>query len=76
MSVIKESFYEATFKVEEEFESAEVAANTNTPSDNSKILIQNIKLEKTRIKLNNDKELENATIEQHSKIVPKAETSS
>ena len=56
MSVIKESFYEATFKVEEEFESAEVAANTNTPSDNSKILIQNIKLEKTRIKLNNDKE--------------------
>ena len=56
MRVTKESFYEATFKVEEEFESAEVAANTNTPSDNSKILIQNIKLEKTRIKLNNDKE--------------------
>ena len=54
--VTKESFYEATFKVEEEFESAEIAANTNTPSDNSKILIQNIKLEKTRIKLNNDKE--------------------
>ena len=54
--VTKESFYEATFKVEEEFESAELAANTNTPSDNSKILIQNIKLEKTRIKLNNDKE--------------------
>ena len=56
MRVTKESFYEATFKVEEEFESAEVAANTNTPSDNGKILIQNIKLEKTRIKLNNDKE--------------------
>ena len=56
MKVTKESFYEATFKVEEEFESAELAANTNTPSDNSKILIQNIKLEKTRIKLNNDKE--------------------
>ena len=73
MSVIKESFYEATFKVEEEFESAEVAANTNTPSDNSKILIQNIKLEKTRIKLNNDKELENATIEQHSKTLSKTE---
>ena len=56
MSVIKESFYEATFKVEEEFDNAEVAAKSNTPSDNSKILIQNIKLEKTRIKLNNDKE--------------------
>ena len=56
MRVTKESFYEATFKVEEEFDNAEVAAKSNNPSDNSKILIQNIKLEKTRIKLNNDKE--------------------
>jgi hypothetical protein len=56
MRVTKESFYEATFKVEEEFDNAEVAAKSNTPSDNSKILIQDIKLEKTRIKLNNDKE--------------------
>ena len=56
MRETKESFYEATFKVEEEFDNAEVAAKSNTPSDNSKILIQNIKLEKTRIKLNNDKE--------------------
>tara|TARA_R100001198_G_scaffold47113_1_gene26252 strand:- start:232 stop:423 length:192 start_codon:yes stop_codon:yes gene_type:complete len=56
MKVTKESFYEATFKVEEEFDNAEIAAKSNTPSDNSKILIQDIKLEKTRIKLNNDKE--------------------
>ena len=56
MRVTKESFYEATFKVEEEFDNAEVAAKSNPPSDNSKILIQDIKLEKTRIKLNNDKE--------------------
>ena len=56
MKVTKESFYEATFKVEEEFDNAEVAAKSNNPSDNSKILIQDIKLEKTRIKLNNDKE--------------------
>ena len=56
MRVTKESFYEATFKVEEEFDNAEIAAKSNTPSDNSKILIQDIKLEKTRIKLNNDKE--------------------
>ena len=56
MKVTKESFYEATFKVEEEFDNAEVAAKSNTPSDNSKILIQNIKLEKTRFKLYNDKE--------------------
>ena len=56
MSVIKESFFEASFKTIEKFDNAEVAAKSNTPSDNSKILIQNIKLEKTRIKLNNDKE--------------------
>ena len=56
MRVTKESLYEATFKVEEEFDNAEIAAKSNTPSDNSKILIQDIKLEKTRIKLNNDKE--------------------
>ena len=54
--VMKESFYEASFKIEEEFESAEIAANTNTPSDNSKVFINELKLEKTRIKLNNDKE--------------------
>ena len=54
--VTKESFYEATFKVEEEFESAEIAANTNTPSDNSKVIINELKLEKTRIKLNKDRE--------------------
>ncbi len=56
MKVTKESFYEANFRVDEEFDNAEVAAKSNTPSDNSKILIQDIKLEKTRIKLNNDKE--------------------
>jgi len=60
--VIKESFYEASFRIDEEFESAEIAANTNTPSENSKVVINEIKLEKTRIKLNNDKELkENGT---------------
>tara|TARA_R100001082_G_scaffold85816_1_gene52411 strand:+ start:49 stop:240 length:192 start_codon:yes stop_codon:yes gene_type:complete len=60
--VIKESFYEASFRIDEEFESAEIAANTNTPSENSKVVINELKLEKTRIKLNNDKELkENGT---------------
>ena len=60
--VIKESFYEASFRIDEEFESAEIAANTNTPSENSKVVINEIKLEKTRIKLNNDQELkENGT---------------
>ena len=70
--VIKESFYEASFRIDEEFESAEIAANTNTPSENSKVVINELKLEKTRIKLNNDKEQEDATNEQHSQTVSEA----
>ena len=71
--VMKESFYEASFRIDEEFESAEIAANTNTPSENSKVVINELKLEKTRIKLNNDKEQEDATNEQHSQTLSKAE---
>ena len=70
--VIKESFYEASFRIDEEFESAEIAANTNTPSENSKVVINELKLEKTRIKINNDKEQEDATNEQHSQTVSEA----
>jgi len=68
MSVVKESFFEASFKTIEEFESAEIAAKTN-PSENAELKITDIKLEKSVIKTNNDKEHGNATNEQHSKIV-------
>tara|TARA_X000000368_G_C22613192_1_gene528925 strand:- start:233 stop:427 length:195 start_codon:yes stop_codon:yes gene_type:complete len=54
--VLKQSFYEASFKVDEEFESAEIAANTNTPSDNAKVTVLDLKLDKSRIKLTNDEE--------------------
>jgi len=71
MSVIKESFFEASFKTIEKFESAEIAAKTN-PSENAELKITDIKLDKSVIKTNNDKEHENATNEQHSKIVSEA----
>ena len=74
MSVIKESFFEASFKTIEEFDNAEVAAASNV-SDNAELKVMDIKLDKSLIKTNNDKEHENAT-KQHSKIVPETEQSS
>ena len=71
MSVIKESFFEASFKTIEEFDNAEVASAKLNVSDNAELTITDIKLEKSVIKTNNDKEHGNATNEQHSKIVSK-----
>ena len=68
MSVIKESFFEASFKTIEEFDNAEVAAASNV-SDNAELKVMDIKLEKSVIKTNQEKEHGNATNEQHSKIV-------
>jgi len=55
MSVVKESFFEASFKTIEKFESAEIAAKTN-PSENAELKITDIKLEKSVIKTNQEKE--------------------
>ena len=67
MSVTKESFFEASFKTIEEFDSAEVAAISNV-GENAELKIMDLKLDKSIIKTNNDKEHENAT-EQYTKIV-------
>jgi len=53
MSVVKESFFEATFKTIEKFESAEIAAKTN-PSENAELKITDIKLDKSVIKTNKE----------------------
>ena len=53
MSVFKESFFEATFKTIEKFESAEIAAKTN-PSENAELKITDIKLDKSVIKTNKE----------------------
>jgi len=76
MSVFKESFFEASFKTIEEFDSAEVASAKLNVSETANLEIIDIKLNKSLIKTNNDKELDNATNEQHSKIVPEIEQSS
>jgi len=76
MSVFKESFFEASFKTIEEFDSAEVASAKLNVSENANLEIIDIKLNKSLIKTNNDKELDNATNEQHSKTLSKAEWSS
>ena len=75
MSVFKESFFEASFKTIEKFDNAEVAASSNV-SDNAELKIMDIKLNKSLIKTNNDKEHENATNKQHSQTLSKAEWSS
>ena len=75
MSVFKESFFEASFKTIEKFDNAEVAASSNV-SDNAELKIMDIKLNKSLIKTINDKEHENATNEQHSQTLSKAEWSS
>ncbi len=50
--VIKESFYEANFRVDEEFDNAEIAAKSNSPSDNARVTVLGLKLDSSRIKLN------------------------
>jgi len=70
MSVIKESFFEASFQTKEEFDNAELAAKSDV-SDNADLTVTEIKLEKSVIKTNKDKEQTNEP-EQHSKIVPEA----
>ena len=51
-SVIKESFFEASFQTKEEFDNAEIAAKSDV-SDNAELKVTEIKLEKSVIKLNN-----------------------
>ena len=63
MSVIKESFFEASFKTIEEFDSAEVAAASNV-SDNAELKVTDIKLDKSVIKTNQEKESNDGDKEQ------------
>ena len=54
--VLKESFYEANFKVDEEFDNAEIAAKSNSPSDDAKVTVLDLKFYKSRIKLTKNEE--------------------
>ena len=48
--VMKQSFYEASIRVDEEFDNAELAAKSNKPSENAKVEVLDLNLELSRIK--------------------------
>ena len=47
--VIKTSFYDASLKIDEEFDNAKLAAESNKPSDKASVKILDLKLEMSRI---------------------------
>ena len=51
--VIKESFVEANVKIDEEFDNAKLAAESNSFGENAKVKVLDFKIEKSRIKLIN-----------------------
>ena len=54
--VTKESYFEVLCKAQEEFDNAEMAAQSNRPSENASVEILNVNVTNTKIKLNQDKE--------------------
>ena len=47
---MKESFYEASVRIDEEFDNAELAAKSNKPSENAKVEVLDFNLQLSRIK--------------------------
>ena len=47
---MKESFYEASVRIDEEFDNAELAAKSNKPSENAKVEVLDSNLQLSRIK--------------------------
>ena len=47
---MKQSFYEASVRIDEEFDNAELAAKSNKPSENAKVEVLDLNLELSRIK--------------------------
>ena len=48
--VIKESFYEASVRIDEEFDNAELAAKSDKPGEKASIKVLDLKHEMSRIK--------------------------
>ena len=51
--MIKESFYEASVRIDEEFDNAELAAKSDKPGEKASIKVLDFKVDKSRIKLIN-----------------------
>ena len=47
---MKESFYEASIRIDEEFDNAELSAKSNKPSENAEVEVLDLNLELSRIK--------------------------
>ena len=47
---MKQSFYEASIRIDEEFDNAELAAKSNKPSENAKVEVLDLNLQLSRIK--------------------------
>jgi len=76
MSVFKESFFEASFKTIEEFDSAEVASAKLNVSETANLEIIDIKLNKSLIKTNQNKENNDGKEQQSIKKIWKAANTS
>ena len=48
--VIKQSFYEASVRIDEEFDNAELAAKSDKPGDKASVKVLDLKHEMSRIK--------------------------
>ena len=48
--VIKESFYEASVRIDEEFDNAELAAKSDKPGEKASVKVLDLKHEMSRIK--------------------------
>ena len=48
--MIKESFYEASVRIDEEFDNAELAAKSDKPGDKASVKVLDLKHEMSRIK--------------------------
>jgi len=63
--VTKESYFEVLCKAQEEFDNAEMAAQSNRPSENAEVEVLNVNITDTKIKLK--KEQQEADVEQQQK---------
>jgi len=50
---MKESFFEANIRIDEEFDNAQLAAQSNKPSDKATVKVLDLKFDMSKIKTNN-----------------------
>ncbi len=66
--IIKESFFEVSCKAQEEFDSVELAAQSNRPSENAMVEILDVNVTNTKIKLNREQQVADVEQQQKSQV--------